>query len=226
ARARRRRPRCGARLRLVARRPGPVRQALRLPRPVTGLRPEMRGTPRLGQRHLALALAEARAVRVRELVAARGAGDTLLEIPMRAVRRREGPSAGAAQPVASGRQTVAHAHPLVEDEASALPEALRFRNFLQILQDSALEVEDLRDALPQEEARGFLAADAAGAEHGHAPVAEPGGVRAPPRREVAEARGARIDCAAKTADRPRVGIARVDDDDILGRDQRVPVGRL
>src|ERR1700761_8452904 len=57
--------------------------------------------------------------------------------------------------------------PAVEHEAGAMPLAVLLRHLLEILQDAALEVVDLSEALLQHEGRGLLAADAASTEHCH-----------------------------------------------------------
>src|SRR3546814_12159981 len=62
-------------------------------------------------------------------------------------------------------QPVPHAHPLVEDEAAAVPAAVGFGHLFQIGEDAALQMDDLLDALVAEESGRFFAADAAGAEH-------------------------------------------------------------
>src|SRR5260370_7852332 len=56
---------------------------------------------------------------------------------------------------------------VVKDKTFATPAALRFRHAFQILQNSALEVVDLRKTARQQVGAGLFAADAAGAEHRH-----------------------------------------------------------
>src|SRR3546814_9789509 len=48
-------------------------------------------------------------------------------------------------------QPVPHAHPLVEDEAAAVPAAVGFGHLFQIGEDAALQMADLLDALRSEE---------------------------------------------------------------------------
>src|SRR5579863_9852663 len=61
-------------------------------------------------------------------------------------------------------QAMAQRDALVEDKALATPAAVMLRDMFEIVQDAALEVIDFREALRQQVARRFLAADAAGAE--------------------------------------------------------------
>src|SRR5690606_34868728 len=74
--------------------------------------------------------------------------------------------AGMALVEGARRQVMAYRDPVVEHEALAPPLALLGGNFLQILENAALEVEDLLDSFLEHEAGRILAADAAGAEHG------------------------------------------------------------
>src|SRR5579863_6119601 len=67
-------------------------------------------------------------------------------------------------------QAMAKRDALVEDEAFAAPAAVVFPDMLEIIQDAALEVIDLGKALREQIARGFFAANAAGAEHRDFPV--------------------------------------------------------
>merc|ERR1712196_692236 len=65
-----------------------------------------------------------------------------------------------------GPEAVAHAHALVEDEALAMPQAFVFGHMFEVIQNAALEVVHLLHTLGASESGRFLAADAAGAEHG------------------------------------------------------------
>ena len=122
-------------------------------------------------------------------------------------------------------QRVADADSLIKDEALSPPQAVALRHLFKVFQDAALQVKDLWHALLQQEVRRFLTPDAAGAEHRHALVSEPPRIRAPPGRELAKAARPRIDRAFKRADGDLVIVAGVDDDDIGGGDQCVPVAR-
>src|SRR5450755_3074981 len=62
-------------------------------------------------------------------------------------------------------QAVAERNAVVKDKTFAAPAAFGFRHAFQILQNSALEVIDLRKAARQQIGAGLFAADAAGAEH-------------------------------------------------------------
>ena len=154
------------------------------------------------------------------------AGNAFLECGVVAVFGQDGAAAGVAEQVRAFFQPMPHRHAAVKDETFALPCALLGGHLFQIFQDAALEVIDLLDPLPQQVIRAFLAADAAGAEHGDALVVEAVLVRLPPCRKVAETGGLRIDCALEGADRHLVVIAGVDHGDIGRGDERVPVGRF
>src|SRR5689334_6065279 len=77
---------------------------------------------------------------------------------------------GCPRPARLFHEPMAQGDALVEDEASAVPAALGLGNLLEIFQDTALEVEDLVEALRQHVGARLLASDAAGAEHGDALV--------------------------------------------------------
>ena len=55
---------------------------------------------------------------------------------------------------------------IVKYEAFTLPLALGSRNFLQVFEDTALEMVDVLKALGEEIRTGFFTTDAASAEHG------------------------------------------------------------
>src|SRR5215203_5949023 len=67
-------------------------------------------------------------------------------------------------------QPVSEGDALIEDEAAAAPAALRLGDFLQVAEDPALELEDLREALRHHEGARLLASDASRAEHRDFPV--------------------------------------------------------
>src|SRR3546814_8098746 len=112
--------------------------------------------------------------------------------------------------VCSSDLPVPHAHPLVEDEAAAVPAAVGFGHLFQIGEDAALQMDDLLDALVAEESGRFFAADAAGAEHCDALARETVGIGAPPVGKVAEALGFGIDRAREAAVTDLERVARVD----------------
>ncbi len=68
---------------------------------------------------------------------------------------------GAAQGVRALGQGVADRYPFIEDKAFSLPETLVLGHRFQILENAALEVEDIGDAFLLEKGRRFLAANAA-----------------------------------------------------------------
>src|SRR5690606_8917423 len=108
-------------------------------------------------------------------------------------------------------EPVANADALVEDEAAPVPAALDRGNLLKIGEDAALEVNDILDALAPQEGRRFLAADAAGAEHGNALSREALGVGPPPVRKFAKAPGMRVKRAFKAAIAHLEIVSRVDE---------------
>ena len=117
-------------------------------------------TARPGQADLALAFGEAGAVGSRVFADAGGAADALGVVGVGAVPRRDRAAAGVADCVRARLQPVADRDAVVEDEAFAVPAALLGGDLFEVFQDAALEVENFRDALAQEIARRFFAADA------------------------------------------------------------------
>src|SRR6478735_4696201 len=123
-------------------------------------------------------------------------------------------------------KAVAQRDSLVEHEAFAGPAAFCFGNGFEIFQDASLEVINLLEATRQHEGTGFLAPNAAGAEHRHLLVRrriELVGDEVP---ELAEPFDCRIDGSLESPDLNREPIAGVDDDETGGVEQRVPVARL
>ena len=123
-------------------------------------------------------------------------------------------------------QPVADADAVIKDKTFALPRAFLLRDFLEILEDAAFEVEHVLDPLPQKEVRRFLAADATGTEHRDALVVKPVAVFFPPRGKFAKALSFRIDRALKRADGHLVIVPGVDDRDIGRADQLIPFRRV
>ncbi len=74
-------------------------------------------------------------------------------------------AAGKAKAMTAGEELMPHRDPLVEYEAFALPAAFFRGNGLEVLENAALEVIDRFETLHAHERGGFLAANAAGAEH-------------------------------------------------------------
>ena len=132
-------------------------------------------------------------------------------------------AAGVALVVVALAEIVAHGHAVVEDEAVALPLAFILRHLFQVLEDAALEVEDLLEALAEHVAGGLFATDAAGAEHGDLLV--PGRVvmGLDVLGELAERLGLGIDGALEGADGHFVVVARIDQQHLGVGDQGVPV---
>src|SRR5690606_12592847 len=113
---------------------------------------------------------------------------------------RHGMATGVTLIEGARRQVMANGDPVIEDEAFALPFALLGRHVLEIFQDTALEMVDLFEALPEHEAGGLLAADAAGAEHCHLLVLLRIELLAHILGELAEGPGLRIDRTLEGAD--------------------------
>src|SRR5260370_19851544 len=67
-------------------------------------------------------------------------------------------------------QSVAERDAVVEHKTFATPAALGFRHALEISENAALEVIDLRKTAREQIGAGLLAADAAGAEHRDPPM--------------------------------------------------------
>jgi len=105
--------------------------------------------PRLRQPELALAFGEAGAVPGGIFVDAGGATDALGVVWMSSVLRANRTATGVAEGVDARPHPMTNRDAVVEDEAFALPAALRGRDFLEVFQDAAPEVQHLRDALPE-----------------------------------------------------------------------------
>ena len=107
-------------------------------------------------------------------------------------------------------QAVAERDPLVEHEAFAAPAALFFRHAVQITPDAACEVIDFVKSMRQQIGAGFLAANAAGAEHRD--LAMLGRIQLPRGKilELPETPDAGIDRAFERPHRDLEGVAGVD----------------
>src|ERR1700722_8730462 len=99
---------------------------------------------------------------------------------------------------------------VIEHETFAAPATLGFRYAFQIFQYAALEMIDFGKAACEQIGAGFLAANAAGAEHRH--LAMPGRIEVTRREilELAEAVDAGIDRAREGAHRDLEGVAGID----------------
>src|SRR5690606_11032479 len=111
-------------------------------------------------------------------------------------------------------------------EALALPLALLGRHFLEVFQDTALEMVDLLETFLEHEARSLLATNATSAEHGHLLVLLRIVLLTHIFGEFAEGPGLRVDRPLEGADRYLVIIAGVDQQHFRIADQRIPVLRL
>src|SRR5690606_31932913 len=65
---------------------------------------------------------------------------------------------------------MAHGYAIVEHETVAAPFALRLRHLLKVVENAALEMKDLFEAVAKHITGRLLATDAASAEHGHSLV--------------------------------------------------------
>src|SRR5256886_10453492 len=123
-------------------------------------------------------------------------------------------------------QPVAERDAVVKHKTFATPAALGFRHAFQVLQDSALEVVDLRKTARQQIGAGLFAADAAGAEHRNFAMLRRMEMARGKSPEWPKALDARVDRASECAHRDLERIAGVDQERIRRRDQIVPVGGL
>src|SRR5256886_11423737 len=98
-------------------------------------------------------------------------------------------------------QPVGERDAVVKDKTFAAPAALRFRHAFQVLQDSALEVVDLRKTARQQIGGGLFAADAAGAEHRNLPMLRRIEMAREQFPELPQALDARVDRASESAHR-------------------------
>src|SRR5690606_4176413 len=105
-------------------------------------------------------------------------------------------------------------HPLVEDKALALPQAVFLGHVLEILQDTALEVIDLIIAKRAHVGCRLFAADSAGTEHGNLALAMQSAALGPllldPFRKLGETRRFRVDGTLERADLVFVVVPGID----------------
>ena len=119
--------------------------------------------------------------------------------------------------------TMFERHALVEDKAFAAPHTIGGRDALKVAQDAAAQLINVLEPFRLEIGTRLFATNAAGAEHRDffLPV-----VRKLARNEVrkfAERTRARIASAFERADFDLVVIARIDDEDVRIRNERVPI---
>src|SRR5450755_2649308 len=120
-------------------------------------------------------------------------------------------------------QSVAERDAVVEHKTFATPAALGLRYALEISEDAALEVIDLRKTVREQIGAGLLAADAAGAEHRDPAVFRRIEMAGGKILELPKTPYAGIDGAGKCTHRNLECVAGVDHQRIRTRDQRVPV---
>src|SRR5690606_23280239 len=123
-------------------------------------------------------------------------------------------------------QVVIYRYPVVKYETLTLPQTLLLGNLFQVLQDAALEVIHLFEALLFQISRRLLAADTAGAEHGNFLVLLRIEVLLHILGKLAEGVSGRIDGVFESADLDFVLVTGVDQDNVRIRDQVVPLLRL
>jgi len=128
-------------------------------------------------------------------------------------------AAGVAEFVLSLFEPVPDRDPLVEHEALAVPCAVGLGDFFEVFEDPAFEVEHVLYPLGFEEAGGFLAADAAGAEHGDFLACKRVMMACPPVGELAEGGGLGVYGAFEGAYVDLVVVAGVDHDHVVLGDQ-------
>ena len=179
-----------------------------------------------GEANLVLALGEARLLGVAQLVVATRAADAFLVALALLVFLGDRQAAGMALIVLAGAQLMVDGDALIEHEALALPQRLFLGHLFQVLQDTALEVIDLIEALLLEIGRGLLAADAAGAEHRHLAVLCRVQLARDVVREITEGSGVRVDGTGEGPHFHFIVIARVDQQHLRIGNQRIPVLRL
>src|SRR5690606_13847326 len=147
------------------------------------------------------------------LVVAMVTADALDKVLRAFVLRAQRHAASATEFIFSRLKTMAHRNPLVEHKAITLPQAGILRNGFQILENSAFKVVDLVVSQRAHVSGGFFAANAAGAEHGHLPLAVQHTAFAAlllyPARKLSEAGGLWIDGAFECANLIFVVIARI-----------------
>lgn len=133
-------------------------------------------------------------------------------------------AAGMTQLMWPHLQPMTHADAAIKDKAGALPGACGFGHLFEVFQDTALEMVNVFDPLAEKVVGGFLTTDAAGTEHGDFLVVKAVPVFFPPRRELPETGGFRVDGPVECANGNFVIVAGVDDGNIVAGDQIVPVG--
>src|SRR5436190_6607585 len=106
-------------------------------------------------------------------------------------------------------QPVAERDAVVKHKTFAAPAALGFRHAFQVLQDSALEVVDLRKTARQQIGGGLFAADAAGAERRNFPMLRRIEMARGKFPELPKALDARVDRAGECTHRDLERIAGV-----------------
>src|SRR6185312_17468891 len=110
------------------------------------LTPDMFLAPRGGQFHLPLALGITGAILLAAGVKAMRAGNPCLKVRRKPVVGRQRKTTRPAKLGIAFDQPMRHRDPLVEDEAFALPQALRGRYLFEIFENAALEMKHFLDA--------------------------------------------------------------------------------
>src|SRR5699024_9390650 len=118
---------------------------------------------------------------------------------------------------------------LVKNEAVALPTALFRGHCLKVLENAALQMIDLVEALGLQIGRGLFAAYTARTKHGNAALAIQGtarcGLLLHPLGKIRECRSVGIDRVVKCANADFVVVTHVDHSDVRVGYQRIPLIR-
>ena len=122
-------------------------------------------------------------------------------------------------------QAMRHGHALIKDETLAIPETFALRDFFEIFQYAALEMEDILHADGLHECGCLFASDATGAEHRHLATLESRTILARPCGELRKAGRVGVERPPKRSERNFVIVARIDHYGFGVRDQGVPIRR-
>ena len=91
--------------------------------------------------------------------------DVTLQLPL---LRRERQTTRMAKAVLARLKLMVERHPLIEHEALPLPATVLFRHLLEVVENSASKMMNLREAPLLQKAAGLLTTDSTGAKHGDA----------------------------------------------------------
>ena len=175
---------------------------------------------------LFLTLAEAGLVILGGFVRTVVAGDSFFEFGPLRVFGKNGTAARVAKVVGTFGKPVPHGNATVKDKTFTVPEAVFLRHFLEVFQNTTLEVIHLFDTLLAQEVGRFFTADAAGAKHRDAFIVKAIFVLFPPLGKFTELLGLWVYGPFKGADAHFVIVAGINDHNIGCRNQGVPILRF